>query len=257
MAADEYADTLSHYDGQRERLIRRMTDDGVDSPMHMLRLASQSPPDTLAQGHGMEVETSNPETVEAASFVPRQLRRTSKPQAHALGLSRSTHISAPYQPSPLALAAHTESAAPSMSSPSSSSMQLQELSTNEQPDDMEKQIQIEPRRDSQQPSELSFAHHSPLSEEVLRTPSPRPFSTTMSEDGGSGNSSSSRARGGSSSSDDGLEVRGRPVQREKANFSPGVSSSAHFPGGKQMLRYTMGFRHDCEQCQNRGEALAL
>jgi hypothetical protein len=74
------------------------------------------------------------------------------------------------------------------------------------------------------------------SERAVRTPSPRPQARLEEDD---------------ITADDGAMRGGEGRTTRNLHHSPGLNQSSNFPGGKHMLRYTMGFRNDCDLCRNK------
>ncbi|PWN32315.1 uncharacterized protein FA14DRAFT_162478 [Meira miltonrushii] len=223
---------------------------GVDSPMNLLSLISRSPSvdDTIQKqeesemegttddidmtsGQGspssMVIELPRDSTQSTASplFVPRQLRNASMPM----------------RPSPLAQSEGLGSTDSGSSSPRSSKMMERSNSgTSQETYALRRSwthssIRSVSALTNEVDSNRRFSHddqgNTPLrrtsrSDRVVRTPSPRPQFVPV-EPGSDGNGA-----------------------MRALHPSPGMSS-AGFPGGKQMLRYTMGYRDDCEQCKNK------
>lgn len=208
--------------------------------MHSLSLASPSPPAveyesragqsdvdmsdgmpsaTLPQGEGKPTPT----------FVPRQIK-------HAYTRT-STGSTVPLRPSPLIHSQHFHSssshsplsAGNETSSPSSSSEDSSPRKPN--PHHEQHHSRSSSCASSSSLSRRAVPHHSndgPL--EMARTPSPSPLSMSAA---------------GSSQQSDG----------RKLHPSPGMAQSP-FPGGKQMLRYTMGYRDDCAACKSKSKSCA-
>lgn len=224
---------------------------GVDSPMNLLSLISRSPSidDTvqkqeesemegttddidMSSGNGspssmvVELPKDSVQSSPSPLFVPRQLRNASMPM----------------RPSPLAQSDGLVSTDSSNSSPRSSKMMDRSSSGTSQETNYalrrsltHSSIRSVSALSNEIDSNRRFSHddqgNTPLrrtsrSDRIIRTPSPRP--QFVPADPGSDGNSAMRA----------------------LHPSPGISS-AGFPGGKQMLRYTMGYRDDCEQCKNK------
>jgi hypothetical protein len=212
--------------------------------MHSLSLASPSPPPEIA-GRSGQVDVDMGEgdnSTTAASlqskttFIPRQLKQTS--------LLRST---VPLVPSPLyhshrfqsSSAASNSSGGQPTSSQSTSTEEsiarkslittasdAQSSSCNSPASSQAADAAASSNRTNTPHSSIKF-RESPL--HSARTPSPSPLPISPSSD-----------------QDDG----------RKLHYSPGLAQSA-FPGGKHMLRYTMGYREDCVSCQSKSESLCL
>lgn len=229
------------------------SDYGVDSPMHSLSLASRSPSVdeglhlrrnvtvddvdmTMSSGeafgkgpHTVERQDSTSSTI----FLPRQL----KPQLHR-------NANAPVRPSPLAQSDDLSSSSDSSlyyrpmertASNSSQGHQLHPLrrrttesATASSSMDISSPVPMSglQRRSSHDKSANGPLRRTSRSDRAIRTPSPRPQFV---------------------SSDDLNDPEGA---MRVLHPSPGLSQSS-FPGGKQMLRYTMGYRDDCELCKNK------
>lgn len=229
------------------------SENGVDSPMNLLSLISRSPSvdDTIQKPEGLETESltedmdmssvhGSPSSVAvelprdsvqsspSPMFVPRQLRNTTMPM----------------RPSPLAQSEGLFSTDSGNSSPRISKMMERSSSETSQENNLglrrswtHSSIRSGSILSNEMDSQRRFSHddqgNTPLrrasrNDRVVRTPSPRP-QFVPAEPGSDGSMSGA------------MRV---------LHDSPGMSSAA-FPGGKQMLRYTMGFRNDCEQCKNK------
>lgn len=219
--------------------------------MHSLSLASPSPPGDLLEARGEqtdvdmgegEISTPAPslpnQAKDSTNFIPRQLKYTS--------LLRSGMASTvPLHPSPLFHSERFQSSStgstPSGSAiPISSPSQPQSTASAEDP----RKTTTSMHSDNQSSSCNSPAssqtpafnrtksqynikiRDSPL--QITRTPSPSPLpSSPCSEE-----------------------------EERKLHYSPGLSQTT-FPGGKHMLRYTMGYREDCVSCQSKSEFCSI
>lgn len=216
----------------------------VDSPMHSLSLASPSPPPEVAGRSGLiDVDMGEGDGTSSAvshhsktTFVPRQVKQTS--------LLRST---VPLVPSPLyhshqlqssSAASNSSGGHPTSSQSTSSEDSTAKKNTTISASDLQSRPCNSPASSQADttaiPSNRTSSHHtsikwreSPL--QLARTPSPSPIPISPSSD-----------------HDDG----------RKLHYSPGLAQSA-FPGGKHMLRYTMGYREDCVACQSKSESACL
>lgn len=199
----------------------------VDETMHGLRLVSKSPPDLFEKKHELPTDATVEDHRGLPPFLPRQIR--SAQQSVANVQHKSSILNAPHRPSPLARSQQFEEGS-SSSSPRSGMSTMsdfvsehhQEFLQSSTPPPDSNRLEGRPlRRSHSGPHQYSSSHT------IQRTPSPSP---RLSEDG------------------EANQTWSRPAQ-----FSPGLSPSPQFPGAKQMLRYTMGFRDDCQLCRDKGE----
>jgi hypothetical protein len=224
---------------------------GVDSPMHFLSITSPcpSPPDDIVEeqskqqndmdmddssgsGHHTTLQTTSPSSSSSSStFVPRQVKRPN--------FTRTPLMStAPFQPSPLIHSQRFQSSSSNTQLSGRSHMSSSQSSSSEDSSNKKEQTDtnLEQGIDSRSSSCSSSPRQGKTSTStshlptrmienpfgIARTPSPSPLSKSSE-----------------------IDVR-------KLHHSPGLSQSA-FPGGKQMLRYTMGFREDCASCQSKSK----
>lgn len=221
------------------------SENGVDSPMNLLSLISRSPSvDDIVQKQEeseMEGSTDDMDMTSAhgsPSSVAVELPRDST-QSPLLVPRQLRNASMPIRPSPLAQSEGLGSTDSSNSSPRGSKMMERSSSGTSQETSnalrrsmtyssvrsisvLSNEIDLQ-RRFSHDDQGNTPLRRTSRSDRIVRTPSPRPQFVP--------------AEPGS----DGMRI---------LHPSPGMSS-ASFPGGKQMLRYTMGYRDDCEQCKNK------
>jgi hypothetical protein len=216
-------------------------DYSFDSPMHSLSLASPSPPGDIEARSGHTdvdmVERENSATASnqaktSTNFLPRQLKHTSLIRS---GLASTV----PLNPSPLY---HSERFLSSSTGSKSSGGNPSSSPSTEEPTPRK---DVSPMHSDQQSSNSNSPassqtptnrirpqytikiKDSPL--QYTRTPSPSPLPSSPSA---------------------------THEDERKLHYSPGLSQTA-FPGGKHMLRYTMGYRDDCVSCQNKSESSAF
>lgn len=241
---------------------------GVDSPMNLLRLISRSPSiedclqiesnemvDEEDIGDDIEMSVGGSDGLSSIAierlknvrqssstpiFVPRQLRNTQLRSA-----------TMPVRPSPLAQQSDDfGSTASSDSSPRPKMMERSNSNTSQEStfslrrslthSSIQRTSTILTtetnlyRRMSHDDQGNVPLRRSSRSDRIIRTPSPMPQMVNIESDNQNENQNSSSSTSAI-----------RPLHP-----SPGMNSSP-FPGGKQMLRYTMGYRDDCEQCKNK------
>lgn len=205
--------------------------------MYSLSLASPcpSPPtdvvetsphsDTDMGDDNISTSASYNDKTSSSVFVPRQLKQTS---LFRIGLPSTV----PLRPSPLV---HSERFQSSFSQTSSSftnnDSSRSTSSFDSSPQKLDTALLLDGQSSScnSSPGQIAASisqHHSIKFANGTRTPSPSPIPINSSSDN---------------------EADGR-----KTNYSPGLSQ-ASFPGGKHMLRYTMGYREDCTSCKSKSE----
>jgi hypothetical protein len=206
-----------------------------DSPMHSLSLASPSPPagiddKTLQSDVDMSDEGSIQQTPPQdarlhSGLVPRQVK-----QIH---IHRNLPSTAPLYPSPLVNSQRFHS-----SSTQSNSSRIGEISTTSS-----QSSSSEDSPNKRTPSQSSSCTSSPRQTRPILSQY-----SNKSEDNILGHSRTPSPSPLFMSSTDGDSRRLHP--------SPGLSQTP-FPGGRQMLRYTMGYREDCVACKSKSEYYAI
>lgn len=213
-------------------------DYGVDSPIHFLSLASPSPPaeiDGRLMQNDIDMSDSCNATLQndcrssSSSFVPRQVKLTQSTRS----ILAST---VPLRPSPLIHSQRFYSSSSNTHSKGSNLPSSQSSSSEDSPNKKGHPTTVNQDQLTDSPSSSCTSSprqgHNPLPPNsdrntdrllgLARTPSPSPLSMSTEADS------------------------------RKLHHSPGLNQSA-FPGGKQMLRYTMGYREDCSSCKNKSE----
>lgn len=218
---------------------------GVDSPMYSLSLTSPSPPpdlnlDHLAEddvdmgdGEDLRSPTSTPASSSASHLSPPLIPRQVK-----AGQYQRINSTAPLRPSPLVhsekFVSSSTQGSPSSSQALTSSQSMNSIypaqndhtqdtspSRRDSPHLMRKALHQSSSRESDSPDTSDRRKMT----EPSRTPSPGPILISTDAAYGEG---------------------------RKLHHSPGLSQTS-FPGGKQLLRYTMGYREDCSACKSKSE----